>query len=102
MLVSFQPGVDELRTDIISITSSPVAKLIPPWAHLQWTEETTFKSPMEVLPEVCRCHSRQRSEWIYRSHEVNRIDVVRIRNISLESDAAEIEWMTPLMDSRVR
>ena len=37
-------------------------------------------------------------EWIYRSNEVNRIDVATIRRVFLESPF-EIDWMTPLMDN---
>ena len=76
----------------------PVARLIPPWAHLLWTEQTMRQAFEGRWPEGLPMSLEAAVEWIYRSNEVNRIDVVRIRQMFLECDF-EIEWMTPLMDS---
>lgn len=76
----------------------PVAKLIPPWAHLLWTEQTMRQIFEGRWPDGLPMSLDAAVEWIYRSNEVNRIDVVRIRQMFLDCEF-QIEWMTPLMDS---
>ena len=76
----------------------PVAKMIPPWAHLLWDEGQMHRIFDGRWPHGLPMSLEAAGEWIYRSSEVNRIDVVKIRDMFLSSDF-EIEWMTPLMDS---
>ena len=76
----------------------PVAALIPPWAHLLWTADTMRQTFEGRWPEGLPMSLDDAIEWIYRSNEVNRIDVATIRRVFLESPF-EIDWMTPLMDN---
>jgi SAM-dependent methyltransferase len=76
----------------------PVAALIPPWAHLLWTSDSMRSNFEGRWPDGLPMSLDEAIEWIYRSNEVNRIDVVTIRKMFLESPF-EIDWMTPLMDN---
>jgi SAM-dependent methyltransferase len=76
----------------------PVAALIPPWAHLLWTADTMRLNFEGRWPEGLPMSLDEAIEWIYRSNEVNRIDVVTIHRMFLDSPF-KIDWMTPLMDN---
>jgi ubiquinone/menaquinone biosynthesis C-methylase UbiE len=74
-----------------------VAELIPHWAHLLWNEETMYQAYRGKWPVDMPMSLEETIEWIYRSNEINRIDVVRLRDMFYASDF-EVEWMTPLVD----
>ena len=74
-----------------------VAELIPPWAHLLWTEETMLRACTGRWPADTTMSLREAVEWIYRSDEINRVDIATLRNMFCQSDFV-IEWMTPLRD----
>lgn len=76
-----------------------VAKLIPPWAHLLWNEETMRCAYGNKWPAEAAKSLEEAIEWVYRSDEINRIDVVTLRNMFYASDF-EIEWITPLLDDK--
>jgi hypothetical protein len=76
-----------------------VAKLIPPWAHLIWTEETMRQAFRERWPADAAMSLEEAIEWIYRSSEINRVDIVTLRNMFRTCDF-EVEWMTPLFDDK--
>jgi SAM-dependent methyltransferase len=96
-LISFQPVWTSSYGHHLHHVES-VAALIPPWAHLLWTSDTMRTNFEGRWPEGLPMSLDEAIEWIYRSNEVNRIDVVTIRKMFLESPF-RIEWMTPLMDS---
>ncbi|HEY5141517.1 MAG TPA: methyltransferase domain-containing protein [Methylococcales bacterium] len=74
-----------------------VAELIPAWAHLLWTEETMMRACTSRWPADASMSLRDTVQWIYKSDEINRVDIVTLRNMFYQSDF-EIEWMTPLLD----
>jgi hypothetical protein len=74
-----------------------VAKLIPPWAHLIWTEETMHQAFQERWPADAAMSLEEAIEWIYRSSEINRVDIVTLRSMFHTCDF-DIEWMTPLSE----
>lgn len=76
-----------------------VAKLIPPWAHLLWNEEAMRCACRDKWPEEAAMSLEEAIKWVYLSDEINRIDVVTLRNVFHASDF-EIGWITPLWDDK--
>lgn len=74
-----------------------VAELIPPWAHLLWSEESMLGVCTSRWPADASMSLKEVIEWIYHSDEINRIDIVALRNMFYQSDFV-IKWMTPLRD----
>ena len=75
-----------------------VAKLIPPWAHLLWNEETMRHIYKDSWPANSHMSLEDAIEWIYNSNEINRVDVVTLRKI-FSNSKFEIKWITPLLDN---
>jgi ubiquinone/menaquinone biosynthesis C-methylase UbiE len=78
-----------------------VAELIPPWAHLLWTEETMQKVCTSRWPTDAVMSLKETIEWIYHSDEINRVDIVTLCSMFSKSDFV-LEWMTPLLDDETK
>jgi len=78
-----------------------VTELIPPWAHLIWTEEAMKRYWTGRWPTDSVMSLDEVIEWIYHSDEINRVDIVTLRNMFTRSDFV-IEWMTPLLDDETK
>jgi len=76
-----------------------ITKLIPPWAHLIWTEETMQRALEKQWTSDMSMSLKEAIEWIYKSLEINRVDVVKLHNMFINCQF-EIEWMTPLYDEQ--
>jgi len=74
-----------------------VARLIPPWAHLLWSEDDMRRAYAGRWPAEAPMSLEAVIEWIYRSKEMNRVDILTLRNMFYASEF-EIEWLTPLPD----
>ena len=76
-----------------------IAGLIPPWAHLLWTPDTMRRALTGRWPSDADAPMSMEDavRWIYESHEINRIDVVSLRQM-FEAAPFTIEWLTPLPD----
>jgi SAM-dependent methyltransferase len=74
-----------------------VAAQIPPWAHLIWSDNTMRHAYLNRWPADIPLSLEEAIQWIYCSAEINRVDIITLRNMFRQS-AFEIEWMTPLMD----
>ena len=74
-----------------------VAAQIPPWAHLLWTEDTMRLAYLHRWPADVHMSLDEAIQWIYRSNEINRVDIVTLCNM-FDNSNFQIEWMTPLMD----
>lgn len=74
-----------------------IGRLIPPWAHLLWTEEQMRVALEPQWPPDSPLSVDEALEWVYRGNGINRVDVVGLRRMFEESDLA-IEWAIPLMD----
>ena len=74
-----------------------LAKLIPPWAHLVWSEETMRGALEGQWPTDAAMSLEDAIGWIFRSPEINRVDIVTLRSMFCTCEF-EMEWMTPLPD----
>ena len=74
-----------------------IAGLIPPWAHLLWTPDTMRRALTRRWPSDAPMSMENAVRWVYESHEINRLDVVSLRQM-FEAAPFTIEWMTPLPD----
>lgn len=74
-----------------------IARLIPPWAHLVWSEPALRRKLAPALPPGAEMTLDEIAHWIYHDTEINRVDVVTLRAI-LERSPLEVEWLTPLSD----
>ena len=75
-----------------------VACLIPPWAHLLWTPDTMRRALERQWPSHASMSLDEAVMWIYESSEINRLDVVTLRQM-FETAPFTIEWMVPLPDN---
>ncbi len=78
-----------------------VAELIPPWAHLLWTEEAMQSVCTSRWPKDASMSLKDATEWIYHSDEINRVDIATLRSMFSSSDFV-VEWMTPLLDDETK
>jgi SAM-dependent methyltransferase len=74
-----------------------VTKLLPPWSHLILTEDQLRESLARNWPASAPMSLEETLHWIYRSGEMNRVDIVTLRRM-FENCQLEIEWMQPLQD----
>ena len=74
-----------------------LARLIPPWAHLVWTPAAMRRALTSRWPSDAPMSMEDAVRWIYESHEINRMDVVSLRQM-FEASPFTIEWMIPLPD----
>jgi SAM-dependent methyltransferase len=72
-------------------------EVIPPWAHLLWSEESMLEVCTNRWPADASMSLKEVIEWIYHSDEINRVDIVSLRNMFYQSDFV-IKWITPLRD----
>lgn len=72
-----------------------VAALIPPWAHLLWTPARMRRVLAERWPAEASIPLEEAVTWVYRSQEINRVDVVTLRRM-FETGPFTIEWIVPL------
>jgi SAM-dependent methyltransferase len=95
-LISFQPIWTSARGHHLHHISD-VNQLIPPWAHLYWSPEQMRDELSRSWPPNASMSLEQVIEWIYRSDEINRIDIKRLRRYFAASPLT-VEWLTPLDD----
>jgi SAM-dependent methyltransferase len=74
-----------------------IGRLVPPWAHLLWSEEQMRAALKAQWPPDPPITLEAALEWVYRGKDINRLDVIALRRMFDES-ALEIEWAVPLMD----
>lgn len=96
VLINFQPiwtsprGHHLHHIDVLS-------KLIPPWGHLLCTEKMMIEVLGKDYPVNMPMSLDEVIHWIYRSSEINRVDIVTLRKM-LTSTKFHLEWLTPLVD----
>jgi SAM-dependent methyltransferase len=72
-----------------------VAQLIPPWAHLLWTPARMRRALADRWPLEASISLEDAVAWVYHSQEINRVDVVTLRQM-FETAPFRIEWIAPL------
>jgi SAM-dependent methyltransferase len=77
----------------------PVANLIPPWAHLVWNETSMRAALEKKWSRDLPLSLDEAVNWVFKSSEINRVDIVSLRNM-FHASAFAIEWMTPLVDEK--
>jgi SAM-dependent methyltransferase len=74
-----------------------VARVIPPWAHLLWTPVSMRQALEGRWPAEAPISLDEAVAWIYESQEINRADIVSLRQM-FEAAPFTIEWMVALPD----
>lgn len=74
-----------------------INKLVPPWAHLLLKEDEMRHLLSDQWPVESPMSLDEVIEWIYHGDEINRVDVIALRNL-FYACRFEIEWITPLSD----
>jgi SAM-dependent methyltransferase len=98
LFVNFQPVWTSSEGHHLHHVES-VTRLIPPWAHLLWTPEAMRRALASRWPPDAPLSLDEAVAWIYDSAEINRVDVVTLRQM-FEASPFTIEWMTPLPEGR--
>jgi SAM-dependent methyltransferase len=73
------------------------ATMIPPWAHLRWSEETMRRELRERWPADAPTSLDEAIQWIYRTGPINRMHVAALRQ-ALSAGPLLVEWIVPLFD----
>jgi 2-polyprenyl-3-methyl-5-hydroxy-6-metoxy-1,4-benzoquinol methylase len=77
----------------------PIAKLVPPWAHLVWDREQMLQELRGLWPAGAQPSLEEAVHWTYEGDAINRIGITAMRRFLRDSGLC-VEWAYAIKDQK--